>query len=229
MALTHNPSMVRNGLVLHLDAANVKSYPGSGTVWTDLSGQGVNGTLRNSPAVSGGKVILDGVNKDIDCGNPAALNFGTGSFTVSIWFRRTANATGNLRLLSKAAGNDIADAASAGFCFFGSNTNISFGVNPTAARTIISAADFVTGEWVNAVGLVERGVSVRTYKNAVQTLTTAAPTGSVSGTTALYIGSNVGTNLYYSGEVAAVQIYNRALTPAEIQRNFEALRGRYGI
>jgi hypothetical protein len=200
MALSHSPSIITNGLVLCLDAANPKSYPGSGTTWNDLSGNGNNGTLRNSPSYSAdnlGKIVFDAVNDDINCGNDSSINFGTGDFTVSVWFRRFSNATTNLRLLSKAASNDTANAASAGFCFFGNNTNVSFGVNPTATRTIISAANFSVNEWVNVVGLLERGVSMRTYKNSVQVSTATAPAGSVSGTTSLFLGSNVGANLFW--------------------------------
>jgi hypothetical protein len=232
MALSHSPSIITNGLVLCLDAANPKSYPGSGTTWNDLSGNGNNGTLRNSPSYSAdnlGKIVFDAVNDDINCGNDSSINFGTGDFTVSVWFRRFSNATTNLRLLSKAASNDTANAASAGFCFFGNNTNVSFGVNPTATRTIISAANFSVNEWVNVVGLLERGVSMRTYKNSVQVSTATAPAGSVSGTTSLFLGSNVGANLFWAGEISNVSLYNIALTPQEIQQNFNALRSRFSI
>jgi hypothetical protein len=230
MGIAYNSSVVTSGLVLALDAANPKSYPGSGTTWTDLSGRGNNGTLRNSPTYSAdnlGKIVFDAVNDDIDCGNNSSINFGTGDFTVSVWFRRFSNATTNLRLLSKAAGGDTANAANAGFCFFGSNTGISFAINPTAARTIINAASYSLNEWVNVVGLLERGVSMRTYKNAVQVSTAAAPAGSVSGTTSLFLGSNVGSNLFWAGEISNVSLYNRALTAQEIQQNFNATKSRF--
>jgi hypothetical protein len=232
LAIFYNPRTITDGLVLALDAANPKSYPGSGTTWTDLSGNGNNGTLRNSPTYSAdnlGKIVFDAVNDDIDCGNNSSINFGTGDFTVSVWFRRFSNAATNLRLLSKAAGSDTANAAAAGFCFFGNNTNVLFGVNPTAARTIIGAASYSLNEWVNVVGLLERGVSMRTYKNAVQVSTATAPAGSVSGTTSLFLGSNVGTGLYWAGEISNVSLYNRALTAAEIQQNFNATRSRFSI
>jgi hypothetical protein len=232
MATNYNPKIATDGLVLCLDAANPKSYPGSGTVWTDVTGLGNNGTLRNSPTYStdsSGKFVFDAVDDDVDCGNNSSINFDTGSFTVSVWFRRFTNATTNLRLLSKAAGSDTANAANAGFCFFGNNSSLSFAVNPTATRTIISAATYSVNEWVNVVGLVERGVSTRTYKNTNQVGFASAPTGSVSGTTSLFLGSNVGSNLFWAGEISNFSLYNRALTVGEIQQNFNALRGRYGI
>ena len=118
--LVHSPRIVTNGLVLCLDAANPKSYPGSGTAWTDLVSSN-NGTLQNGVgygSTNKGVLVFDGVDDNVNCGNDASINFGTGDFTVSVWFRRFSSVTTNLRLLSKAAGNDIANEANAGFCFF---------------------------------------------------------------------------------------------------------------
>ena len=52
MGLVHSPRIVTDGLVLALDAGNTKSYPGSGTTWTDLSRIRANGTLTNGPTFS---------------------------------------------------------------------------------------------------------------------------------------------------------------------------------
>jgi hypothetical protein len=54
MALSHSPKIITDGLVLCLDAGNPKSYPGSGTTWTDLSGNGNNGSLENGVGYNGG-------------------------------------------------------------------------------------------------------------------------------------------------------------------------------
>jgi hypothetical protein len=232
MGLNHSPRIITDGLVLCLDAANIKSYPGSGTTWTDLSGSGNNGTLRNSPTFSSenlGKLTFNGTNQDVDCGNDSSINFGTGNFTVSMWFRRYANTTTNLRLLSKAAGGDTANAANAGFAFFGSDTGISFTINPTGARVFVTAASYLPNEWVNVVGLIERGVSVRAYKNSTLTQAISAPSGSVTGTTSLFLGSNSGANVFWEGEISNVALYNRALSDSEILQNFNALRGRFGL
>jgi hypothetical protein len=64
MGLGHSPSIVRDGLVLYLDAANPKSYPGSGTTWFDLKGTS-NSTLSNGPTFvnsNKGYFSFDGVN-----------------------------------------------------------------------------------------------------------------------------------------------------------------------
>ena len=64
MAFIHSPKISTDGLVLALDTANRKSYPGSGTVWNDLSGNGNNGSLINGPTfngANGGSIVFDGV------------------------------------------------------------------------------------------------------------------------------------------------------------------------
>ena len=72
MGLSHSPSIITQNLVLCLDAANSKSYPGSGTTWYNLIPGGVNGTLTNGPTYSsanGGVIALDGVNDYISLTN----------------------------------------------------------------------------------------------------------------------------------------------------------------
>lgn len=93
MALYHSPSLVTDGLILAVDAANVKSYSGSGTSSSDLSGQMTNGSLVNGVSFSssnGGIFTFDGVNDRITHSeNLTALNSfsGSSSFTMSICIR----------------------------------------------------------------------------------------------------------------------------------------------
>ena len=75
-----NSTIVSSGLVLHLDAGNASSYPGSGTTLTDLSGSGNNGTLVNGPTYSsanGGSLSFDGVNDYVSVSNTSQLRPST--------------------------------------------------------------------------------------------------------------------------------------------------------
>jgi hypothetical protein len=77
MGLTHSPQIVRDGLVLYLDAANPKSYPGSGTNVNNLSAPTNNGTLINGVAFStenGGSFAFDTTNDFISVAGTEALN-----------------------------------------------------------------------------------------------------------------------------------------------------------
>jgi len=229
--MNYGPKIVTSGLVLALDAADKKSYSGSGTIWKDLASNN-NGTTNGSPTFSssnGGFFTLDALNDYIDCGNGNSINFGTGSFTVEIWATRTTNATTNLRLLAKGGDNDLV--ASAGFAFFGSDTGAHFIVNPSGARTSVGVISYSLNEWFQVVGLVERGSTMRIYKNAVLVNSATAPAGSVSNASVnLNIGRNIaGANLYWSGNVAIVRMYNKALTITEILQNFNAQRGRFSL
>jgi hypothetical protein len=59
MSVIKGPNVVREGLVLHLDAGTTRSYPGSGTTWNDLSGSENTGTLTNGPtfnSANGGRM-----------------------------------------------------------------------------------------------------------------------------------------------------------------------------
>ena len=71
MGLIHSPRIVTDGLVLYLDAANNRSYPGTGTTWSDLVGSN-NGTLNNGPTFSGangGSIVFDGSDDYINMGD----------------------------------------------------------------------------------------------------------------------------------------------------------------
>jgi hypothetical protein len=189
-----------------------------------------NGTVANMPDYSyynKGTFKFDGSADYINCGNGNAINFGSGDFSVEMWFTRDTNATTNLRLLSKGAESDLS--SSAGFAFFGADSGISFAVNPSGTRSIISAASYSVGEWVHVVGVVERSSTMRAYKNAVLVGSATAPAGSVSNASVnLNIGrSTESSSFYWAGNIAIVRIYNKALTVAEITQNYEAQKSKF--
>ena len=88
MAASSGPDVIDTGLVLALDAADRNSYPGSGTTWRDLSGNGRNGTLNGVGynSANGGSLSFDGVNAYVDFGNSSVFNQSGGkSFTITCW------------------------------------------------------------------------------------------------------------------------------------------------
>ena len=94
-AVEGGPNVVNSGLVLYLDAANNKSYPGSGTAWTDLSNSGNNITLTNGPTFSStnnGNISFDGVNDYADFYAP---NLGT-TTTIELWCKLGAAYSGTM-------------------------------------------------------------------------------------------------------------------------------------
>ena len=91
MATKYSPKIITNGLVLSLDAANNKSYPRSGTTWTDLSGNNNTGTLTNGPTFNAGNqgsIVFDGVD-DYISGGGSIIPVGTGDYYIESWINRT--------------------------------------------------------------------------------------------------------------------------------------------
>ncbi len=232
MALAHSPRIVTDGLVLCLDAGNTKSYPGSGTTWTDLSGQGNTGTLTNGPtynSTNGGSLVFDGTNDIVSLGNPSSLNFGTGNFTLIFSTYRTSYGFQGGSYVTKG------DALSPGFEFRDLHFYIKGGTS-----TLIAKTPFVAGEnvWQHHSLVFDRSSSpyVKYYRDgsfyASSTYNDSTDINSSIDTTRnLEIGRSQGGNInrYFGGKIPFVNMYNRALTAPEIQQNFNALRGRYGI
>jgi hypothetical protein len=229
MGLGHSPSIVTSGLVLCLDAGNTKSYPGSGTTWTDLSGNSNTTTLVNSPSFSssnGGRLSFNGSNTY--CTIPSSSNlltFGTGAFSVSFWINLSV-VTNQIILTSYNSYNSnyisyfaIAYyAPSLGLGIFDSNGNI------------ITGSTATTATWFHYC-FTKTGTTFTTYKNGVQvhTSTSAANNFSGSGRTIL-IGGGLADYPYMNGQLANLQINNNtALTADQVLQNFNALRGRFSL
>jgi hypothetical protein len=215
--------IVPDGLVLFLDAAAPLSYPGFGTTWTDLSGNGNNGTLVNGVGYNsnnGVSLSFDGVNDYATTGN-ILVPTSASSYTVSVWCYRNRNNAVYEELLSQWTG-----ASSANSFFFGfNNSNVRFTDNWSSV--VVSGAGN-TGVWMNLVG-------VHTTSNAYIFLNgnlsaTRGSGFSYTGTGAFVIGRQGELNSeYFSGNISQVSIYNKALTPQEVQQNFNALKGRFGL
>ncbi len=85
--LSGGPSIVTNGLILNLDAANPKSYVSGSTTWNDVSRSGLSGTLVNGPTFntgSGGSIVFDGTDDYVNCGNSTLFNLNQHS--ICFWF-----------------------------------------------------------------------------------------------------------------------------------------------
>jgi hypothetical protein len=108
MAFNYSPRIVTDGLVLYLDAANPRSYPGSGTTWSDLSRGGNNGVLTNGPtfnSANNGSIVFDGTNDFIQCSNRTTINLGLTIETVI----KTTSSTSTKSYIGDASNNVVGD------------------------------------------------------------------------------------------------------------------------
>jgi hypothetical protein len=236
LALSHSPSIITQNLVLCLDAGNSKSYPGSGTTWTDLSGNGNNGTLTNGPTYSssnGGSLVFDGTNDYVNIGTQSLVGSGTSPFSVELWFYNTKNWTSGQYSVFNTIKQDteffIAVFNSSGTLYLYSPFR-----GGTAQWGIPVTQSNYVNKWV-CLSIVYNGgdkntaSSFDTYSNGVKLPTGSVNLGGAGGATNSNRISPDEGGIYYQGNIGAYKIYNRALTASEIQQNYNALRSRFGI
>jgi hypothetical protein len=209
---------------MHVDAASVKSYVGSGTVCTDLTNINGNGTLTNGTTydtTNKGVFILDGTDDIISFSHNAAQN--PASIAISSW----VNPSSPLQV-----GNIIGKSNNLGYRYrINASGSISLfdrgGTNSLQTATGLIGA----GNWYNI--LVTGGAAgLQIFINGVLIISNATAFGGNTTTAKLAIGAAgdpASFSEYFKGSIAQISIYNRVLTVDEIQQNFNALRGRFGI
>lgn len=240
------PTMVTNGLVVHLDATNPKSYPGSGNSWFDLSGFNNNGVLSGTTYNTTKLCLSFSTANNSGCiiTNSDSINFnsGTGSFTFDFVVTLTAPITGTTS------------------CFFMKRSSLGglggtkgyqwrlLANNATTAASIISV-DNGNGSVDTTYTQVSPPYNTLTnytltfdstsktlvlYTNGVNTniVLDSVMTGSpnYSNSLNLIMGRNAtyGANAI-DGDYYTFKVYNRVLTPLEVRQNFNAIRGRFNI
>lgn len=210
--------IVQSGLVLNLDAGVSDSYPGSGTTWTDLSGNGITGTLVNGVGYNsgnGGSLVFDGANDFVIITLPTTSSYNT--FTYSAWIYATAS--NGYRTIIDQDNDDWL------FAIFNGQL-ISYDPNVSSGYIIN------LNQWYNVVMSHVDGGPVLFYVNGVLVHTSA---NNATTHTTSYFGIGAGITSptlgdeFWLGNISQVAIYNRALTAQEIRQNFNATRNRFGI
>ena len=235
MALAHSPHIVRDCLVLYLDAANTKSYPGSGTTWTDISGRGNNGTLTNGPTFSsddGGSVLVDGSNDFIVTPRVTGTGLNNRSVSWGIWVNPSST-SGNIMSMSS------------------SNPQTAWNMPPIAAfdqkfrgkiwnNSILQSDTYNLNQWYYLV-LVFKYASSQSdrgqffYVNGELVGSQTNISYSASNSTAgnfMFLGqANPGANNtgMFTGKYSNFHIYNKALTETEVKQNYNSHKGRFGL
>jgi len=215
--------IVTSGLVMHLDAGNAASYPGSGTAWTDLSGNGNNGTLVGGPtysATNGGQIVFDGVNDrldDITLPNPNA----------ELTFEIAMNYT------SQASYHNIMDrSGNAGGTLYPqlwvrpSSLSNRLEVN---AGNLVADTDYSGTSIIAALGIRSGATpGIELYINGVLHKTTTAAQPSWPNPVAMAFFNRVGGQTFL-GSAAILRWYNRALSASEVLQNFNVNKARFGL
>lgn len=228
MGVAYNPSIVTNGLVLYLDAANNRSYPGTGTAWSDLSGNGNNGTLVNGVgynSANGGSLSFDGVDDYCDFFAPS---LGT-TTTVDMWINLGSGYSSKMFF-----GWLLYDIwCGSGHLGYNTGNGDVYGISSSTVSSL-----GLVNNWKHYVFEMRSDVSYtnnKIYINTIsQTLSQQQSSENVGSRTfnsgnGRISGWRNNTNYPIPMNCASFRVYNRALTTEEITQNFNAIRGRFGI
>ncbi len=243
MSANGGPDGVTNGLLLHLDAADIKSYPRTGILWYDRSGNRNNGTLTNGPAFNsgnGGSVVFDGTDDYVNIPYTSIL-----TPTSQISFEATAYLTNwdvstDYRILSKTQSGGyniglnepsfITNGYLGGLVFAGGSYRIVRIPRSSVSSGWHHLAFTFDGRYFK---MYLDGINVNSYDIGSTT------TISYSSNNSLLIGAEVGSGStpdgiypngsYLNGRVASVKIYNRALSQQEVIQNYNATKSRFNL
>ena len=231
MGVSGGPYIVRDSsLVLELDAADRNSYPGSGTIWRDLTANNNNGTLINGPtfnSTNGGAIVFDGVNDHVTLTSTPPIAQSIYSSTIEI----VAKAVNNVPSFQVMFGGGVQN-NNQGF-YFGfrqDNTNFMYayynndqdGSTPRDNR-----------EWNVYTGTYNNSVGSR-YRYFNSQLLSPSENSGVANTSAgqFVLGAYKDPGFityFFNGRISSLKIYNRALSAQEVLQNYNAIKTRFGL
>ena len=239
MSLAHgNRPIVTDGLVLCLDAANPRSYPGTGTTWNDLSGNENHGTLVNGVGYSSdnnGSLVFDGVDDYSVVPVPTLSN---SELTINVFVKPlVASGLNNTEVVINKhyANNRWNFRISIGDFSINNSTLLRSGVRQQSGEDYaVNGPELNLNQWYNIVFTIKEFDFVKLYLDGDLIGQTFMPVSMPPNITDdIYIAAS---DLSLDGarwdagiELPLVQLYNRALTADEVAQNFNAMRGRYGI
>jgi hypothetical protein len=223
MGITYNPKVITDGLVFCLDAASKRSYPGTGTAWTNLVG-GNNGTLTNGPTFSsdnGGSIVFDGSDDYAHFpSNSAGIQF-SGDITVEVFLKpSTLSGTWNNFVTKWFGGQDWH------FALKGDSGGYKLNVYTSSDYDLYANSFIPANEWFLASFTLVNGGLLTFYKNGVQDGSHSSVSRSNSAGYLRISDHRSGYGIT-NGMVSSVRIYNRALTADEVLQNYNTTRGRF--
>ena len=211
------PNVVQKNVILHLEASNTYSYPGSGNTWYDLSPYGRNATLVNSPTfdnTSGGALVFNGSSSYAEVSNWNVLT-GNKNFSIANTVKYQNNS--DQVWISYGTGTS----SSATQIGIGSSQ---FGLLANNVNTTLENSYLIPDTW-NHLVFTHDGTVTKLYVNGSfvkQKLTTYNV-----GSSNLYIGKSGITTSFSSAKVANVIVYNKTLTADEVSQTYDSFKNFY--
>lgn len=238
MSTIGGPDIVNSGLVLSLDAANPLSYPGSGTAWSDLSGNGNTGTLINGSTFNSGNsgsIVFDGVDDYVNCGNSTSLSI-INEVTLICWFKinQFPSSIGNPNFIDKwdwPNSSRVYALGTEGGVF---TSMISRDGSFTNRIAVFDSHPIVIGRYY-FLCMTYNGQTLVFFKNGTiigsNSYDSQYPIYS-SESTETWVGRSRDSGQggrWICADIASSQIYNRALSASEVLQNYNSVKSRFGL
>lgn len=233
---SYTPS-VTDSLIIHLDASNTSSYPGSGTTWTDLAGTNhatISGATWSN--TDGGIFDFDGTNDSVSIPHTSSLSLSTSAQkTIQAWvkFDVLPSALQQVPVFGKLSNSYGFDGYWAGL--YNNTGTVRCVTNGTGTqRTADSTSTITTNTWYLFTfisQITNTANTTKVYINGTEYISTDHGADTYSESNPLYIGyigSGVGSS-YLNGKIGAFYFYTKGLTAQEVQANYASTKGRYGL
>lgn len=225
MALNYGPTIVTDGLVLALDAADKNSYPGTGTTWFDVSGNNYNATVESSVSFSstygGGLTTLNNTSNN-NQRIYGTFSLSSANYTWEIWYTNNGSQGGDT------SGFGVTD--SSGVTSNGFRANSASNVQQWVGGSLTVNQTISTSSTPKQVVLRRSGITFNSFSNGILIDTdTAASTSGTFVNYSMNCNSCTISNNGWNGTYYMVRMYNRALLDAEIQQNYNATKTRFGL
>ena len=217
-------NIVRDGLVLDLDAAKRDSYPGSGTVWRDIAGGVITGSLIGGPTFdpnNGGSIVFNGTNDYVSLNN---VPIGSRDFSFDIWIKKSPTIK-----IEFIMGNYADQGASGVMVFIQNGTTVRFRISIGAGSYAEINQNISNNVWVNLIFTANRTGNMVGYINGVPTAQSSIISQQGNLGNVDFLSSFYGGAWFLSGSLSSTRVYNRALSAAEVTQNYNALKGRFGL
>ena len=212
--VNHNyPNIVTDGLVLNLDAGFVSSYPKNGTTWSDLSGEGNNGTLYNGVGYNSdneGSLVFDGTNDYVTLPSNIGYNTNVSSFS---WYKSNGLPSNGYHIICGDSGLEISIPSSTG--------QLRTGIETSTGRQVHNFGSGLTdGEW-HYIGFTFDGTTKKSYIDGVEVGSISVTGTLISSVSTRRIGTYTG-GYYANGNMFSYSVYDRSLSLEEVQQNYYA-------